>query len=127
MALSVAKRIFAITATSPGLVTTRRNADGAPTQFRYPFKSLSLGCVAILNPDIAIYDDGPVDKNCDGRMHDVGDRVMKCLAVSDIQLTTTELRQLRLFFAFEEKMLYATAANPADTQPAPAPAASPSH
>ena len=128
MTMSAATRLFGITATSPGLVPLTRSGEATPTRFHYPFKSLSIGGVAILNPNIVIYVEDPGGKNCDGRVHVEGDHVVKCLAVSDIQLTTTELKQLHLYFAFEEKMLYATAANPADTQPAPAAqAAAPPH
>jgi predicted aspartyl protease len=97
------KRIFGLDVYSDGMVA---QADGGETRYRYPFKSLSLGGIAISNPAIAIF---PTNRECRPDPHD--DNKARCYGQADLDLREAELRHLRLLFSFKEKKLYATAAD----------------
>ena len=106
MFFDVAADLFGVTKTSPGLTPTR------PQWFQYPFKQLSIGSVVIEGPRIAIWDNGGRTA-CRETTHpgvaDYGRRYTpRCYGASDLTLELPELRQLHLFFAFEERTLYAT-------------------
>lgn len=75
------------------------------------FKSLSIGGLAISNPDIAILQGGD-ERPCQGETHDDDTRhEYRCYGNGDLHLGLKQLRQLRLFIAFSEKTLYITAAD----------------
>ena len=104
MPLPVAKRVFDLTGTSPGMQALPQG-----TSYRYPFKSLSLEGIQIANPAIVLYPwTGP---ECRPNLHFVEGRESRCFGVADMRLRADELDKLRLYFAFKEKTLYATAAD----------------
>jgi hypothetical protein len=81
------------------------------TRYRYPFKRLSLGDVAINNPAVDVLT-LETDQTCDGMATpDVGSRTTICHGGSDIAIGLKELRALRLYFSFKENELYVTAAD----------------
>lgn len=106
MPLPAAKRLFDLSETSPDMEKLQGSSE---TYYRFPFKSLSLDGVAVLNPAIVLYPaSGP---ECRPDLHFVGGRESRCFGMSDMRLRADELDKLRLFFAFKEKTLYATAAD----------------
>lgn len=98
-----AKRIFDLDGSSPGM---EAHPVGDKTYYRYPFKSLSLGGIAISNPAIVIF---PTSRECRPDPHD--NTVARCYGEADLDLRGAELSHLRLFLSFKEKKLYATAAD----------------
>jgi hypothetical protein len=105
MPMTAAKRLFDLSETSAGMQPL---TEGGTTYYRYPFKSLSLEGIQIANPAIMIYPaSGP---ECRPNLHFVEGREARCFGVADMRLRASELDKLRLYFAFKEKTLYATAA-----------------
>jgi predicted aspartyl protease len=96
MTLSAARELFGITPQSPGV--TRRddvsvNGTAPTTIYRYPFHSLMLEGIAVDHPDIDIMQDSALGPGAPQLI--VGGGV---------------LRQLHLYLAYKEQMLYATPA-----------------
>src|SRR5262249_10194662 len=109
MDMRVAKRIFDVDEESPGM---QKLQDDAAGDYRYPFKSLALEGVAIANPAIVLW--RREGKEC--RAYHPLDVYPTgvCFGVADLYLRDAELSQMHLYFAFKEKVLYAT---PADAPP----------
>lgn len=111
MGMNVAHRLFGIDANTPGLRKIGSDANGQPI-YRYPFRSIEVQGLKILNPEIEIQ--GAVsDPECDAHEHadpTWGGRY-RCYGGADLFLGLSVLKSLHLFFAFGEKMLYATAAS----------------
>ena len=106
------KRLFDLTLESPGVVAETQ--DGG-TRWYYPFKSLSIGAIAINNPRIALLpDDGP---ECRHQLQTVSGRTMRCFGAAELHLRGGSLKALHLYFDFKHRVLYAT---PADAVPASA-------
>jgi hypothetical protein len=112
MMMTEAKRLFGLTPSSPGMVVKTRDDKGVPTLYEYHFKTLSLGGISISNLIEEIYpDDTPDSYTCDGRVHNVGGHQFLCYGMNDLSVGLDVMRQLRLYFAFNEGKLYATAAD----------------
>ncbi|HEY1709703.1 MAG TPA: retropepsin-like aspartic protease [Rhizomicrobium sp.] len=122
MMLSAAKQLFDLTPDSPGMTVAARNTDGTPSVYRYPFKQMLFGGVAINNPAIDIVvDTGP---RCNGTVIlDRGD-FKTCYGAVDVYLGFNVLRKLHLYIASDERTLYITAAD-ASAPPVPAPSKTP--
>lgn len=80
----------------------------------YPFKSLTLGGIAINDPRIVIY---PQPSSCVGKVQMRMDTYERCFSSAPVMLGRNILSKLHVFFAFKEKNLYFTAS---DTTPAAA-------
>ena len=106
MDMNVAKRIFGLDETKPGMQAMH---DGDGTSYRYPFKTLGLDGVQILNPAIfLVRRSGP---ECKPYHPSAEYQAKTCYGTADLTLRDAELRQMRLYFAFKEKTLYATPAD----------------
>lgn len=113
MSFDVAKDLFGLTPDSPGMtpLPPGLRIGAANITHKYTFKSLVADGLQISNPVIFLTASlGSVDcrlhSDCEG-------------GENDLLLGLAELRQLRLYFAFHEKMLYLTPAGASDS-PAPA-------
>jgi hypothetical protein len=114
MAMATVKRLWGMDATAAGMTPTASDANGAPVKYRYPFKTLTIDGVAIANPQIDLLANGT---DCHPRpdpsphVMPIGRQPASCYGASDLELGLNEMRQLHLYFAFKEKMLYVTAAS----------------
>ena len=108
MGTTAAKTLFGIESNSPDLKPVRGSSNEAAS-YIYPFKSLSVGDVAIYNPMITLDPDtaDAPDSRCRGQRQ-AGDY---CFGGSDLRIGLAELRLLRAYFSFRENMLYVTAAD----------------
>ena len=105
---SVAGGRFSVTPSSPGVseIGTTASADGSVlTTYAYRFKSLEIAGITFHDPELRLIPDRRVRSE---RSFSVADRAVD--AAPEITLGMTELRQLRLYLALEEGMLYATPA-----------------
>lgn len=96
MSLGMAKSVFGIDASSPGMTPTGEqeiNDISGVATYRYPFAALTLEGVAVTNPAITIVDDSHMAEGS-----------------TPLILGVQTLRQLHLYIAYGEKALYATAA-----------------
>jgi len=86
----------------------------------YPFSTLTLGGVSITNPDIVLHPQRASDA-CTISLEDIKAHRGKwnCISSGILLLGRKQLRALHLYFAFSEKNLYVTAADPAPPPPAP--------
>ena len=78
--------------------------------WRYPFKALSIGGIAIENPQINLID-GEFCKVPNTQWPPETGTLMKNLCAADLWLGQDELRKLHLYLSFKENKLYATAAD----------------
>ena len=95
MSLAMAKAIFGIDEKNPTLKylgPTSINYVVPAKTYRHPFQTINFEGISIRNPDILIVDTGP-DPHEPPFILGIG-----------------ALRQLHLFIAYDEKMLYLTAA-----------------
>ena len=102
-------RIFGIHDSSPGMnVVPGRERHGAPVHL-YPFKTLTLGGLTIKSPKVFIE---PQRRNevCNPQSVYV---FLRCYGNSQLKLGRHTLKSLHVFYAFKEKKLYVTAADPA--------------
>lgn len=105
LSTGVLSKIFGIPANSPDLKPV---VASNPPAFRYPFKSLSIGGVAMNNPSIDVYQqDG--DLLCGNEWVQSGAK--RCYGGVQVELGLDELEALRLFISFRESVLYVTAAD----------------
>jgi hypothetical protein len=83
---------------------------------KHTFKMISVDGLGITNPALSIYKD---TSGCNGAAHDVArplltergeGRIEHCFGHPDLYLGLQQLKHLRVFVAFKERMLYATAA-----------------
>jgi hypothetical protein len=120
MAMATVKRLWGMDATASGMTPTATDAKGAPTTYRYPFRQLAIEGVAIANPQIDLLANGT---DCHPRpdpspyVMPMGQQRASCYGASELELGLNEMRQLHLYFAFKEKMLYVTAASADGTKP----------
>ena len=118
MGMNAAREIFGLEENAPGLEHLREETpDGKPALFRYAFKSLEMPGVEIANPEIFIFGEKP-EADCESRLRfklDPRLRSYRCFGGADLFLGLSVLRRLHLYFAFDEKVLYATAAVPSGT------------
>lgn len=105
LSTGVLSKVFGIPPNSPDLKPV---VASNPPAFRYPFKSLSIGGVAMNNPSIDVYQqDG--DLLCGNEWVQSGAK--RCYGGVQVQLGLDELEALRLFISFHESVLYVTAAD----------------
>jgi hypothetical protein len=105
LSTGVLSKIFGIPANSPDLKPV---VASNPPVFRYPFKALSIGGVAMNNPSIDVYQqDG--DLLCGDEWVQSGAK--RCRGGVQVQLGLDEVEALRLFISFHEGVLYVTAAD----------------
>jgi hypothetical protein len=109
--LSLARQLFNLAPGSPGLVATTEVSHGTETVYKYPFKTLEVGGVKILNPNLFIYSDDDVWKHCDNHQIKRAPFLLSCETSGDFVLTLSELRKLHLYFAYGEKKIYVTTAD----------------
>jgi predicted aspartyl protease len=96
MSLAVARDIFGIDEKNPALARRENavlNGTAMTAVYRYPFASLTLEGVAVLHPDIDILPEGTYGKGN-----------------PQLLIGASVLRQLHIYIAYKEQMLYATAA-----------------
>jgi len=110
MGTNSVRRYFGLEA--PNLKPDPPPATG-PQTYTYPFKSLTIGDIAIANPKIEIIFDGK-DTQCDPDTRPSNKALIRCSGIVDVRLRSSELDQLRLYIAFAEKTLYVT---PAEAHP----------
>jgi hypothetical protein len=96
-------RLFGIDLDSPGVERIAGSPDGDP-RYSYHFSSLMMDALTIRNPSITIY----VQKQeC---LEEIQPGRGRCFGGHDMTLGAPILRQLRMFFANKERMLYLTQA-----------------
>jgi hypothetical protein len=103
MGTAAAESIFGIKDGTPGF---QPDPAGKGQNYRYPFKTLSLGGLTIGNPAITIYPQKP-SQECQGKRNGI----RYCFGGADLLIGSAELRALHVFFSFKEGMLYATSAD----------------
>jgi hypothetical protein len=108
MDMRVAKRIFDLDENAPGMQLLRGPPAAA---YRYPFKLLALEGIEVSNPTVAIFKREGTE--CRPYRPVQALQGKTCFGTADLNLRAAELRQMHLYFAFKEKMLYATAADAA--------------
>ncbi len=98
LGMGAAGRMFDLDEKSPGVVPAGTLSGGAGGQigaYAYPFKSLTMGGLAVANPKILLSDTHSFGK----------DRAQGLLGMN-------VLRRLHLYFAYRERELYISAASP---------------
>ncbi len=93
---------------SSELVRTGTGKDNGLDYYRYPFKLLTIGGIAVQNPDLVIATDKlgevrqpeEIDRNGEDALH-----------APPMILGMNVLRKLHLYIAYKEEMLYATGAD----------------
>ena len=122
-----AEALFSVTSQTPGLkprsdvevvtVTRGRAAASVPgdalKNYDYVFKDLSVSGIEIHNLSVLLGAQ-PFPETCQGssRAHILALNADQCNSGVDLVLGRNELRNMRLFFAFKEKTLYITGADP---------------
>jgi hypothetical protein len=109
MPMPFAQKRFGLNPQSPGM--QREGARNGVVSYSYPFKSLSAGNVVINNPQIFILDGMPDCSPSLKIVHEV--LTMRCYGMAELRLRMAEMKAFHLYFAFDEKMLYVTAADAA--------------
>lgn len=112
MGMNSVRRIFGLDEASPNMQSVGALAEPI---HRYPFKTLDADGITIMNPDILI-NGAATEKECRSSERYFWDEkgaqeVYRCYGGVDIRLGLSVLRKLHLYFAFGDKMLYATAAD----------------
>lgn len=107
MGLDIAGDLFGLTPDSPGVTAIKNytHAASAPVAYHYVFKSLDADGMRINNLGVDLLQTpkpGPIRTRCRHPLCFGGE--------NDFSLGLSELRQLRLYFAFHEQMLYLTPA-----------------
>jgi predicted aspartyl protease len=108
MDMALAKSLFGIDETNPALKSLGKqsvNGTAKVEMYRYPFQTLTLQDVEVRHPGIDLMPDGEFGKNA-----------------PQLILGMETLRQLHLYIAYKEQILYLTPAETVQT-PATAPAA----
>jgi hypothetical protein len=114
MSLGVAGKMLGVPVGAPELKhTDHPHPVGGTEWYAYPFKTLSLGGLAIQNPAIDLFagDDFCTQDKLHGAIYVPAAKDAATLCQSDATIKLAELHQLHLYFAFGEKKLYVTAAD----------------
>jgi hypothetical protein len=112
MGMKAAHSLFGLDELAPQLAPQSGvRAPEGELMYRYPFQNLEMDRLKVANPAILIAGEKP-EPTCDAHLHVAsnGDSY-RCYGGGDIFLGQSTLRKLHLYFAFGEKMLYATAAD----------------
>jgi len=109
MLLSTATQKFGIAPNSPDLKLVSAADSSSPAIYEYPFKSLSVGDVSILNPVIQLRDAADI---CGHPLATVLGS-LKCNSSFDwdTEVVASQLRKLHVYIATKEGKIYVTAAN----------------
>ncbi|HEY4942992.1 MAG TPA: hypothetical protein VII56_16305 [Rhizomicrobium sp.] len=112
----VAKRLFGLDPTTPGVTPIGERDDGRPT-YRYPFASLRADGFAIDKPPIVLFGD-PNALSCNGSPHPRLGAVLAdiysihtCWSPGDLSIGNRRLRLMHLYFAYKARKIYFTAAD----------------
>jgi hypothetical protein len=104
-------RIFGIDLDSPGVERIAGSPDDAP-RYSYHFSTLGIDALTIRNPGITIFEQKGVEcldkPNLGLASRLESEAAPGCFGGHDLVLGASVLRQLRLFFANKERMLYVT-------------------
>ncbi len=124
MGMNAARRLFGLNEHSPQL-ELQKNVDSSNSEpaYRYPFRTLELEGLKVENPAVVILGEKQ-EPECNGReqwsRNEKEERQsVICYGGADLFLGLSVLRRLHLYFAFEERMLYATLSDPPSPSPAP--------
>jgi len=109
MPMPAATRLFGIDETNASLQPLAADEEGRKL-YRYPFKTLAIEGVTIYNPEIDLVAIDDKDE-CRPVYSHIPASGNFCLGGADLNMGVQEMRQLHLYFAFKEKMLYVTAAD----------------
>jgi hypothetical protein len=96
MSLEAAEDIFDLTSSDPRFVNLARGPNRTSGARKFPFQKMSFGGVEVNNPDIVLVPDSQAQ---------MGRHAPKMI------LGLSILRQLHLYIAYHEKMLYITSAS----------------
>lgn len=108
MGMKTAERIFDINPSNPGVSPLTNPANGKLRGYRFPFKLLSIPGISVSRPDIFL---DPGRQDCPGHQTaTLWHTIDQCFGTSDVTLGMEELKQLHLYIAYKEKMLYVTPA-----------------
>lgn len=108
MGMLTAKRLFGLDETSPGMEAIAAEPPEISPIHRYPFKTLAVDGITIAHPQIDLFHQ---KAECRPFARFDDPQMQRCLAGADIRIGLEILRQLHLYFAFKEKVLYLTPAN----------------
>lgn len=118
MGMSDAHDVFGIAPNDPALTAAGQDERRGGALYSYPFKTLSLSGIAVANPHILLYPQAPSDQCERGALKFEHGQMTRCYGASQVTLGRSVLRKLHLYFAFKEKKLYVTAADPEPAKPA---------
>lgn len=108
MSMDTAKRIFDINENSFG-VTQVASPSADDLRYRFPFKELNMNGMAIKNPKIDL---STKLKECRSDVTSYErNKPSRCFGGSDLYLGLEQMKQLHLFYAFSEGLLYVTSAD----------------
>jgi hypothetical protein len=99
MSLETAERLFDFDEKSPLLKTLSEDAHSR--SYRYPFKNITLQGVTVRNPDLILVPDD------ESRVMDSGWDYHPPKLILGMNI----LRQLHMYIAYKEKMIYVTSAD----------------
>ena len=109
----LARSVFGLSETSPGMEAIPSAKPDDLFQYRYRFKTLSLDGLAVNNPLVYILPDAAEKAfrhNHDAKM-DIDAIYGQHLSGPELVLGTNVLSKLHLFISYKEKVLYLTAAD----------------
>jgi hypothetical protein len=121
MGMNAVRRLFGLDEHAPGMEATPQSRTSPGDMiYRYPFKTISVEGLSIAGPAILVRGEEP-GPECDAKLHTMrqpgegiasgGYEMVRCYGGADLFIGLSVLRKLHLYFAFGEKILYATAAD----------------
>ena len=115
ISMPVARETFGLTQDSPGMTPAGDvNGDSRLSSYRYKFSSLTFEGVAVTNPAILLIPD-----RLAGSTIEAGSYVASAgVKLPELVLGMDVMKHLHMYFAFNEKKLYVSAATAAPPQPA---------
>jgi predicted aspartyl protease len=116
LSLQAARKVFGLDTDSPGM--EKMAGEGRDGVYRYRFKSLTAGGIAIANPRLVLVRDTLADRLRQEEI-DAHHLMPDTRRTPQLILGMDVLRQLHLYIAYKEHKLYVTAAS-AGTPPSPA-------
>ena len=104
----MAEAILGHTLTKADLVHVGKGADEGLDTYRVPFKTLTIGGIAVQNPDIVVLTDKLADLQSPEEMHN--DFRVPGMQAPALLIGMSLLRKLHLYIAYKEEKLYVTGA-----------------
>jgi len=104
----MAEAILGHTLTKADLVHTGTGTDAGLDSYRVPFKTLSIGGIAVQNPDIVVLTDKLADLQKNEEIHN--DFRVPGMQAPALLIGMSLLRKLHLYIAYKEEKLYVTGA-----------------